>query len=315
MKIKISNSCPVCLGDDCHQDRPYQGFHQIFDGKHLMRCSECDMVFADPMPSDEEWNAYNREFFAESLGGMPDNREVELFSQGMALLRLQYIVTSGGYDTLPGSVLEVGPGPGYFYNAYVEQKVDLTRYCAVETDAICRDTLSDLGVEVVEGLEELGANDRFDLAVMSHVLEHSARPRDFLSAVLSFLQPGGGVFIEIPCRDFEYKPVFDAHVLFFDKEPMARLLTDLGVVDFRLSYHGESIVKLKRQLSRKHRALAKAKRLLLGAGSGEAKLLEGDLSVSDPEMARVLAPFLPHIESEKPARWLRVFARKPRDDG
>ena len=308
-EVDSDTVCPVCAGVGWRRDRPYKGHHHIFSGRNLLRCDDCAMVFVGPMPSDEEWEAYNREFFSESLGGMPDTREVELFDRGMALLRLDYIAASAGYANLPDSLLEIGPGVGHFYKAYKGRHPGVDRYGAVETDASCRETLRGMEVEAVASLDELAPEARFDLAVLSHVLEHCARPREFLGAVLDHLYLGGGLFVEVPCRDFEYKPVYDAHILFFDKAPMARLLSDLGLSDFRISYHGEPIAKLKRQLSRVHRVLDRFRSAV--AGGAEQRPSGDALSTLAPEMERVIRPFMPHIESEQPARWLRVFARKP----
>ena len=98
-------SCPVCSGEKCLVLRPYQGRHAIFAGLHLARCGDCGMVFADPMPSQDAWDAYNRDFFAASESDPSDNPQALLFSQGIALLRLAHIA-----DELEGALPEPGLG-------------------------------------------------------------------------------------------------------------------------------------------------------------------------------------------------------------
>jgi SAM-dependent methyltransferase len=305
MSRETSVSCPVCLGEDCRRERRYKGYHEIFANRFLSRCTDCGMVFADPMPSDREWEAYNREFFSESLGGMPDNERVAEFSRGIARTRLDYIAARAK-DGLPNSVLEIGPGPGYFFQAYSD-RVPGVRYTAVETDSECRTSLREVGVEVEESFDDLGKDvNHFGLVVMSHVLEHSTNPREFLGRALGLLQPGGGLFIEVPCSDYNYKPVFDAHVLFFDKAPMARLLDDLGACDWHIAYYGESIRKLRRQVSLPHRLVNRVKRF------GEACGVPPSSAAADAEMDPTT--WAAHIENDEPARWLRVMAWK-RDGG
>ena len=299
--------CPVCTGTDCREILPYQARHAIFEGLHLLSCGECDMVFAHPMPSPDEWAAYNRDFFAVSESSTADNTEAVLFFKGIAQLRLDHI-TSFIEGDLPDSVLEIGPGPGYFCQAYKEKKPSV-KYCAVETDLTCQSQLQKMGVEVWTELADIAESDgRFGLLVMSHVLEHSQEPRDFICAALDLVQPGGHLFIEIPCLDFQYKPVFDAHVLFFDKNSLGRLLADAGIVEYRLSYHGAAIETLRRDLSRSgrlfNRALAKVTQSPAATGSKRQLL--------DTATWNVVAPFMPHVENERPSRWLRALAVKPR---
>ena len=186
-------------------------------------------------------------------------------------------------------------------------------YCAIETDLSCHDPLREIGVEVHADLaavkqEGPGAG----LVVMSHVLEHSQQPRDFIRSVLELLRPGGAMFIEIPCMDFEYKAVFDAHVLFFAKSPLERLLVDAGISRYRLSYHGEPIVVLKRQLSRGWRMVSRVREAagrLWSSGARDAPAEESLLQ--DEDMWHHVAPFKPHVENKQPSRWLRAMAFKP----
>jgi SAM-dependent methyltransferase len=299
--------CPVCTATDCSEMRPYQARHDIFKGLHLLNCGECGMVFADPMPSVEEWAAYNRDFFAVSESSSTDNTEAVLFFKGIARLRLDHIANTIGGE-LPDSVLEIGPGPGYFCQAYKEKR-PAVKYCAVETDLTCHGPLQELGVDVLTELTEVAARHcDFGLLVMSHVLEHSQDPRDFIRAALDLMQPGGLLFIEIPCLDFEYKPVFDAHVLFFDKDSLGRLLADAGIVEYQLSYHGATINTLRRELSRPGRLFNRG----LAQITREPEIVESVRHLLDAATWNVVAPFMPHVENERPSRWLRALAIKPR---
>jgi SAM-dependent methyltransferase len=239
--------CPLCRSLSCVKEMPYRGQHVIFQGLALYRCSECAIVFASPPPTEDELTVYNSDFFSASGSGIPTNAETLLFFRGVAQLRLQYIESGLCGAPMPSSVLEIGPGPGYFCTQYLNQ-TPRARYAAVETDLSCHDSLKELGVDVHESFEALADTGKhFDLVVISHVLEHCAQPRDFLERALSFLVPGGILFAEVPCRDYEYKDIFEAHLLFFDKEPMRCLMNELGLDIIKLSYHGESIGKMQRK--------------------------------------------------------------------
>jgi SAM-dependent methyltransferase len=301
--------CPICLGDRTRWDRPYKGSHKIFVGKSLCACEDCGLVFADPLPSAGEWDVYNSAFFSESESGLADDHPAIPFFEEVARIRLRHIEARISPKPMPSAVLEIGPGPGYFCQAYIDRNPGV-RYRAVETDPVCYDALRARGVEAVGDLAEIASSERFGLLVMSHVLEHSLDPRQFLIDATGLLEPGGALFIEVPCRDFEYKPVFDAHVLFFDKNSMGRLLDETGLVEPLLSYHGEAIDTLRRQLSfgykLQSRFAAALRRFIPGKGSAsDERVTPAD------RLEEALALFRPHVEHDRPARWLRAMAVKP----
>lgn len=103
--------------------------------------------------------------------------------------------------TLPASVLEIGPGEGWFARACREAGVP--RYLALEASPYGAQRLRDSGFDVVsasvppmpEGL------DRMDFIYASHVIEHLSGPEDVLSFLVACrqnLNPGGVVALAFP---------------------------------------------------------------------------------------------------------------------
>ena len=221
-------SCPSCQGRSTAKEGPYRGRHDIFSGLDLRRCAGCGLVFAHPMPSLLQWEEFNSRFFSDGAISIPEDREVLLFSRGMACLRLHHIEKHSGWTSLPTSVLEIGAGPGFLYREYITREPEVC-YAAVETDEGCQRMLRQDGVEVFGRLGDIiETGNKYDLLVMSHVLEHVLDPRAFLRDALRCLRPGGVVFIEVPCMDWEYKLFFNDHVLFFDKHSLGHLLELVG---------------------------------------------------------------------------------------
>lgn len=91
-------------------------------------------------------------------------------------------------------------------------------------------------------LAECGLEGRFDAVVANQVLEHVARPNEFLAALRACLKPGGAAYIGVPCftgpiplvlkRGRWYALVPDEHVWQFGPRSLRRLLARnrLGVV-------------------------------------------------------------------------------------
>jgi SAM-dependent methyltransferase len=313
-------TCHGCASEQCVEDRPYRGLHAIFQGRSLWRCEACGLAFIDPMPSQDDWDRYNQDFFVESEGGLPKDPDTLLFFKGIARLRLQYMVEHAGLATPPDSVLEIGPGPGFLCDAYLQQRPD-ARFVVVETDHTCQEMLREKGVEVFDSFEQIPVESgEFDLVVMSHVLEHSQDPTGLVETAMGYLRPGGHMFIEVPCRDFEYKRFWDAHILFFDKPSMEMVLRRVGLEDFRLSYHGEESEQLKRQLNLLNRVLSRFKikaaigrlyKMTQGVREKVMGKVEPDPGpIGDSQMWAIVKTYSPQIEHTRPARWLRALARK-----
>jgi SAM-dependent methyltransferase len=96
-----------------------------------------------------------------------------------------------------------------------------------------------LGVPIWHGRAEdvLPESERFDLIVLSHVLEHIHSPGPLLARLRRALAPGGRLLIEVPNADDAllrawggvYRPLCPGdHVSFFDAEHLGGVLRDSG---------------------------------------------------------------------------------------
>lgn len=81
-------------------------------------------------------------------------------------------------------------------------------------------------------LADLGPNERFDVIVCSHVLEHLVEPLETCKALASYLEPGGLLFVEVPLEILgsfprQGEPV--THLNFFARESLEVLLELAGL--------------------------------------------------------------------------------------
>jgi SAM-dependent methyltransferase len=300
-------NCPVCRSSNTQSVASFRHKTAIFTGCSRAVCADCEMVFASPMPSEDMLSDYNASYFATAHGGQPTSRPVIAFSSGIARLRLAFLKRFlDKYHIGIERVLELGPGPGFFARSCLEgwpQSV----YSAVETDNSCHDSLRNLGVQLVESPAVVHS----DLVIMSHVLEHVPDPVTFVLGATQGLKPGGALFIEVPCRDWEHKALDEPHILFFDKEPMRRLLTGLGFVDIEVTYYGQQISQLQSTLPLRTKMMAiRAKLISWGLVAPFAKTQPGMETLVDALERAMVAPYMAHKESTEPAWWLRAVARK-----
>jgi SAM-dependent methyltransferase len=303
--------CPVCASRDFHFIRKYRSDKAIFREMDLVVCNACGMVYAAPMPSDEVLTEYNSSYFVTAHGGLNTNPAAKSFFSGIAWIRIHHI---GKYIQKwklgVKHILEIGPGSGYLAGNWLHIHPD-HQYSAVETDASCHSSLRELGVKLTDIAEVKTSKTLFDLVILSHVVEHVSRPKEFLATVSDCIHKNGMIFIEVPCRDWEHKPEDEPHLLFFEKGPMMQLLTSLGFKNIQLSYHGQTIEKLK-QMSRVPSFLERVKRKIIQRGFAKFASLffTGNRKHMSPAEIVAVEPFRAHVESGEPAWWLRAVAQK-----
>lgn len=307
----MNNSCPVCGSADVDGRGFYRGSHPIFAGLKRAHCRSCGMVFASPMPSETALDEYNASYFASAHGGQPTNSRATAFFSGIARLRLAFIERYLNTRNMAvSSLLEFGPGPGFFARNWLA-KYPNTVYRACETDTSCHPILQKMGIRLSDAsalTEDVGT---IDLIVMSHVLEHVSDPKLFVNRATRNLRTGGALFIEVPCQDWEHKPIDEPHLLFFDKGPLHQLLNKLGFDDIQVSYYGQEIDRLRSASRLRAGFLAlRSKLISVGLVAPFARIRPGMEALDNPLERAVVAPFKAHRETQKPAWWLRAVARK-----
>ena len=307
----MTHICPVCDGEDTKVQAKYRATNQSFAGINRAYCRGCRMIFASPMPSDQDLQNYNSRYYVSAYGGQAEHKSARAFFSAIALLRIAHIQRYlSKHNTKVSSILEVGPGPGYFARHWL-QYTPLASYYAIESDRSCYASLTELGVRLREGLDEEIKPEQYDLVVMSHVLEHVPNPQMFLTQTTRNLRKGCALFIEVPCRDFEHKILNEPLLLFFDKQPMNVLLTKLGFTQIEVSYHGKLISDLRSpKLLNTHWQTVRGKLIRLGIVNPFSQIQTGMEPILDPYARAVIAPFQAHRESQSPAWWLRAVAIK-----
>jgi len=307
----MAGTCPICAGSDFEFRGVYRGAHPTFFGMKRTHCKTCDMVFADPMPSNTALAKFNARYFTCAHGGKPQSKTATAFFSGIARLRMVYLESYlACHEITVSRVLELGPGPGFFARTWLD-KHPATIFNAIETDRSCHASLKQIGVYLVDCAKRQAKENPFDLLVLSHVLEHVSNPIQFISEATQNLRKGGALFIEVPCRDWEHKSIDEPHLLFFDKEPMKRLLEKQGFREIKLSYHGQKIAHLKKASKVGSTIMAVRSKLIgMGVIAPFGKRQPGMEPLTSSLERAVLAPYLAHKESIEPAWWLRALAIK-----
>jgi len=285
----------------------YRSNNNNFIGVNLVRCNDCNLVFASPKLDDEFIEKYNSEYFKSAHGGLANDNLTLSFFSAIAKLRYSYIQNFLDKNRLNvDSILEIGPGSGHFAKNWLTRHPK-TKYYAVETDSSCHNNLTNIGVMLIDSNTTINV----DLVVISHVLEHVSNPYEFIKQSTKSLKEDGILFIEVPCNDYQHKHFDEPHLLFFDKKPLNNLLLKSGFFNIELNYYGKRITTLQKN----NRVLNKIlfyRNLLISKGFTWIFTFKykGMEIIDNPLERAIITPFKAHIVSDIPTWWLRSISQK-----
>ena len=141
-----------------------------------------------------------------------------------------------------GDVLEVGPGEG----AVACRLAPGRAYTGVElserTRAITEQRLAQLGApgRLVASLDDLPADERFDLVCAFEVIEHIDADREALASWAARLRPGGTLLISTPAGPDRMGAADEiaGHFRRYSAQGLAGMARDCGLVDVRVVHVG-----------------------------------------------------------------------------
>jgi SAM-dependent methyltransferase len=92
----------------------------------------------------------------------------------------------------------VGAATGYVGTAIREGRAGAAELTGVETEPAAREALGAQYRRVHASLEEVPPGDRFDLALLLDVIEHTPDPRRTLELTARSVRPGGHLLVSVP---------------------------------------------------------------------------------------------------------------------
>jgi SAM-dependent methyltransferase len=211
----------------------------LFHDRALARCEACDLVFLASQPTESDLAKLNSHYWEVA-------QEYTAFAQrvheAQMISRAEYLKQHLG--ALEGKkVVDVGAGYGIL-NKVLRDQGQLVHFHPIEVDERCYSRLRRYGAESISRDLAACGIEEFNVAVLSHVLEHVRDPRDLLEAVRTKLADGGYLFIEVPNQDHLHKPNIGTHLLFFSPDSLGSLLRAAGFAVHHLDTVGAPLVDL-----------------------------------------------------------------------
>jgi SAM-dependent methyltransferase len=186
-------SCPVCGFDNY---TAVAGLDRRLKRLSTVKCDRCGLLRTNPMPSAEELDLYYERYYRlDYQGAVSAPRARHLRKRtGEAAERRDWL-----RSRIPAGsrTLDFGAGSGEFVSAMLEAGFDAHGFePGAAYAAYARERLGER--LTVSGWRDVKFAGEFDLVTCMSVLEHLSTPVEALQAMVSWLKPGGKVFIMVP---------------------------------------------------------------------------------------------------------------------
>ena len=180
------------------------GEHEFYDVSEIDRygfyyptgmCKQCGNVQQARYYDDETLELFYSKFYRRIYG---DSTPSSLFNaqkngKGVAIFNFVKSVSN------PNKVLEIGCGAGGILSRFLDNNCEVL---GLDFDENYLDYAQKNNITVKRGsIEQLGSNEKYDLIILSHVLEHIKYPSDFLTKLSNHLANDGVLYIEVPSLD------------------------------------------------------------------------------------------------------------------
>ena len=303
--------CPICSSNQIKIQADYRFANSCFENLKRVKCLDCELHFANPMPNDQALDYYNNSYHESAHTGVDreKNKIISSFYSGVAKTRIDFLKKHIKFDyNINFTILEIGPGPGEFAKVWINSFPN-SNYYVLESDKNCYHSLKKIGAKIIEENDLDTLNIKFDFLVISHVLEHVKNPVAFLKHFTSKLKENAFAFIEVPCNDWIHKEKDEPHLLFFDKKAMSVLLKNINVKLVKMAYYGVEIKKLNNNIFRFFKRLRDFM-LKKGISIYHPQRIRLNKILNNSNETKSLLSFDAHIEQKEPSWWLRIIYRK-----
>lgn len=224
--------CPLCEGTEAFSAYAFPPYE-------VMRCHACNFHYLSPRLKEAEMlNRYSDDnyFSSEDLGYTSySDQEKSLQATFARFLRKLHKKGLTG-----GSLLEVGCGYGYLLE---EATPFFDKRTGVEFSQSAAERAKQVADQVYCGdIDQLHPDERYNCIILTHVLEHIYRPKEFLKKLISHLMPGGSLVVAVPDMGSFWRlamqrrwPSFKIpeHILFFNRRSLFQIMTETGLKEVR----------------------------------------------------------------------------------
>lgn len=245
------NECIMCHQRGTLIQRDFVQRPNFFAYRAFFECRECGFVF-DALGGPTPDSFYEQNYSSDRF----DRSAIDFRYRTSEAVELSLCLVNSRIT--PSRVLEIGPGPGWFMEAFLKCNPE-TAYDVVELTEYGAETCRKAGAQQVYSLNfetdsRIGdLMGRYDVVVSIHCIEHLFNPLAALANMLRCVKPGGILYLHTPnhgnAREnswFHYTA--PDHICFFSEKSFTRLGDVLGynVLAMQVAYDNNDIISILR---------------------------------------------------------------------
>ena len=210
--------------------------------KHqIIRCLKCNHIQLFPIPTlIDEKKFYDENLQDKSINDIGSIKRARRKMMPDNIRRYQFIK-----KIIPkkSRVLEIGSGHGFFLEIMKTNGFDIIGYDISKEKRKYSKKITDVPVYDININEKIPADNKFDIVVLFHTLEHITEPITLLKNIKKLLKPKGKILIEVPnSDDFHlklnkfYKEFYweRAHIHYFNPKILKNVIRKSGFKNIRI---------------------------------------------------------------------------------
>lgn len=233
-------SCPICNNKNFEMILKKDDLSKYY---HIVKCKNCDLVFINPLPTEEDLNKYYNTEYA-----VPEYQKIKLVKKAKKILNLlkKYRLSSNS------RILEIGASHGFFLNE--AKKQGFIPYGVELSKKACNNAKKCFGINIenVDFLQSSFINKKecFDVVVLLDVLEHLTNQNEILNGINTVLKRNGIVILTLPnINSWEFKICGrywewlspPAHLFYYSPNTIKKMLKKHGFDIVHLeTYYGDT---------------------------------------------------------------------------
>jgi len=215
--------CPICkkrnikIGKYSEIKDPYNYIKRSFFFNKCLNCNH--LCLGNPLNEKQISKAYPKNYGAYKQMSLNKLRKILINYQAKSLLK--------NFDRKKIKILEIGSGEGIYSKYFIKKGHYVT---ATDFNKKSLAQLKNLGIKTKLGnFSEIKFTEKFDLIIMSHVIEHFYNPIKVVRKLKRLLIKKGTIYIKTPSANFLFLNlikdntyVFDAprHINIFSKQSL-----------------------------------------------------------------------------------------------
>lgn len=226
LKFEQVFTCPICKewSYKSLDDKDLLVFPIHYRGVDLffVECGECTGIFLTNRMTDEQTDEYYRGTYRKITTPNDTMKSLDAWNEQQRAAHQFAFIKNKVH--LKSKVLDVGCSRGYLLQILRDQfNLEVTG-----VDVGDKETLDLFGIENFSCLEEL-EDRKFDIIILSHILEHQNHPDFFLNDIKKYADKATFFLIDVPNPYSDPAALLLHHQIGFTQASMYRLLGNVGL--------------------------------------------------------------------------------------